>query len=308
MNPIISIIICTYNREKYIAAAIDSMVKQSLNKNLFEVIVIDNNSTDDSKAIAIASQQTNSSYNISVISELNQGLSFARNRGAKEAKGTWVSYLDDDAIAEPDFLQITLDAINANPDYKAFGGKIFPLYVDGEPRWMNKYINAFVGHYDLGDNIMDFPNGKYPRGSNMTIALSAFEAIQGFNTDLGRKGNKGLASEEKDFFERFQLAGFKMQYTPSAIVHHVIERHRLTDAYYSNQAIGYGMSEAIRSKQRGASSWIKKAIELNAKFAIALILSLGYSLTAEFAKAKMLSKVQFWVIKGFWNSNYYLNN
>ena len=95
---ILSIIICSYNRANYIEAALDSLYHQSSNEN-FEIIIVDNNSTDNTAEVYSNWRAAHSNGNFQYITETKQGASFARNTGAAMAKGKWLCFMDDDAIA-----------------------------------------------------------------------------------------------------------------------------------------------------------------------------------------------------------------
>ncbi|MFH1754161.1 MAG: glycosyltransferase family A protein, partial [Candidatus Latescibacterota bacterium] len=91
----LSVIVCTYNRSPLLVSCLDSLVNQTLPVTNFEIVLVNNNSTDDTQAIA--ERYAGGHGNIRVINELKQGLSHARNRGWQEAKGKYVAYIDDDA-------------------------------------------------------------------------------------------------------------------------------------------------------------------------------------------------------------------
>ena len=102
---ILSIIICSYNRASYISDALTSLYCQSAGLNEFEVIIVDNNSTDNTKEVYAIWRQTNTNGQFTFISETKQGASFARNNGAAIAKGEWVCFMDDDAVATPNYVE-----------------------------------------------------------------------------------------------------------------------------------------------------------------------------------------------------------
>src|SRR5947207_2185402 len=105
----ISVVIATYNREKYIRQALDALVLQTLPSESFEIIVVNNNSTDRSEEEILAFRKDHPELNFEYVIETNQGLSFSRNRGIHESSGGLVTFLDDDAIATPDFLKSCVD-------------------------------------------------------------------------------------------------------------------------------------------------------------------------------------------------------
>src|SRR5687767_5021815 len=141
----ISAVICTYNREKYIRQALDSLAKQKLGKEHFEIVVINNNSTDRSEEEILNFKKDHPEFNMVFVNESNQGLSWSRNRGIKESSGALITFLDDDAVATPDFLQKCVNYSQQFPHLIAFGGKITPRFVDGRPWWYTKFYWGVTG-------------------------------------------------------------------------------------------------------------------------------------------------------------------
>src|SRR3989338_11158164 len=100
----ISVIICTYNNVKCLKQAILSLVDQTLDKNLYEILVVDNNSSYET-VLQVKSLQHKSLAEVRLIKELKQGLGYARNKGLKSAKGEYVAFIDDDAKADEYWLE-----------------------------------------------------------------------------------------------------------------------------------------------------------------------------------------------------------
>src|SRR4051812_33613396 len=100
----ISAVICSYNRARFIINAVESIFNQDFDKSQYEVIVVDNNSTDNTVALLDEYKRAHPSYNFRYFVEYNQGVSFTRTRCAKEAAGDIVAYLDDDSTAQPGWL------------------------------------------------------------------------------------------------------------------------------------------------------------------------------------------------------------
>src|SRR5687768_5157614 len=169
-EPAISVVICTYNRDKFIGEALNCLAKQTLSPEEFEIIIVDNNSTDHTASIAKNFIAAHPELNARYVLESNKGLSFARNRGLQEAKAPIITYIDDDAEAEQAFLESILHFMQADKTIVGIGGKVIPKYSESkEPEWMSKYLNGFVGRMDYGDEPKRFDNTmKYPAGCNMT--------------------------------------------------------------------------------------------------------------------------------------------
>jgi glycosyltransferase involved in cell wall biosynthesis len=131
-KPIVSVIVCTYNRAGLLTKCLNNLVAQTLDPALFEIIVVNNNSIDDTPQAADA---FNSKFrNFRCVFEKNQGLSYARNRGIDEAHGEYLVYLDDDALAPPEYLSNLVNVIKTHrPDF--VGGPVYPYYISEKPAW-----------------------------------------------------------------------------------------------------------------------------------------------------------------------------
>src|SRR5690606_1766917 len=154
--------------------------------NLFEVVVVDNASTDDTATIVKEYISRNPQVNISYVYELNKGLSFARNRGITEAKSPVIAYVDDDVILTPDYLKELISFFDQHPEAAGAGGKVIPKYESGsEPVWMSKYLAGFVGNVNHGPEMKQFTaEMKYPAGCNMIYKKEVLLEAGGFNNDL----------------------------------------------------------------------------------------------------------------------------
>ena len=182
----ISVVICTYNRDQFINKCLECLAQQTLSKECYEVILVDNNSTDSTASIAQSFIASHPQLNSRYVFETNKGLSFARNRGIAEAHSNIITYIDDDAEATPVFLEIILNFLKQHHDVVGVGGKVIPLYSESkEPKWMNKYLNGFVAKVDLGNKILLYDKKmKYPAGCNMTYRKEILQKAGGFNNKL----------------------------------------------------------------------------------------------------------------------------
>src|SRR5690606_5027026 len=108
--------------------------------NLFEIIIVNNNSTDNTESVCKSFMTNQSGLDVKYVVETNRGLSFARNRGIAESKYDIITYIDDDAYAKPDFLELIFEHFKTYPDTAGLGGKVIPRYEIEEPKWMNKYL------------------------------------------------------------------------------------------------------------------------------------------------------------------------
>ena len=288
----LSIIICSYNRASYISDALTSLYNQSSELDNFEVIIVDNNSTDNTKEVYAIWRQTNTNGQFTFISETQQGASFARNTGAAIAKGEWVCFMDDDAVATLNYVENILKHIQNKPDAVGFGGRIIPKYIPSEPKWMSYYVSSLVGNFDYAPIPCAFENGKYPLESNMIVKKSVYDKIGGFNVNLpGVVGKLRIGGEGKELFYKILALGHIIYYDPAICVHHVVEVKKLTSEYMYRVASGIGRGEKTRTLAISKAAYLIKVLEYFFKLGAAVILGFKYAL--QFTPSKIWPIVKF---------------
>jgi glycosyltransferase involved in cell wall biosynthesis len=248
-DPKISAVICTHNRDTYLGAAIDSLLAQDF-ADEFEVVVVDNNSSDRTREVV---EQRNCPR-LKYFFEPTTGLSVARNTGARVAKAEILAYLDDDAVASNGWLQILYSAYQDNSQLAIAGGKVTLLWPQGiqPPKWLSPGLAANLGAYDLGDNITYIEQpGLTPRGLNYSIRRSFLEEIGGFDPHLGRVGKNLLSNEELQMTEFALQRSWQVAYLPKAIVAHNVAPERLNRSWFLNRGWWQGISECYREQLSG---------------------------------------------------------
>jgi glycosyltransferase involved in cell wall biosynthesis len=229
-----SLIICTYNRASRLKATLDSLRQVSLPANLrWELIFVDNNSTDTTRAVLEEFNHT-SGLPARYTFEGKQGLSHARNAGVAEAKGDIIAFTDDDVIVDSQWLASLKRAFDEHA-CMGVGGRVVAIWTTPKPSWVE-----LEGPYESAGPVVHFHMGNAPRimtelppaGANMAFRKEAFEKYGLFRTDLGRAGTMGLNEEDSEFGRRLIKAGEKIVYVPSAVVHHPVEPHRATRSYF----------------------------------------------------------------------------
>ena len=300
MNKIlVSVIVCTYNREQYIERNLEALSKQSLSVENYEIIIINNNSTDNTESICKSFIDNHPELQIASFNEHNQGHSYARNKGIQESKGEYLAFIDDDAFVDFDYTKNITEFFAKNHEVSALGGKIIPIYEEDEPKWMTKYLLPLVAGLDMGSSPKEFPGMKFPIGANMAYRTEIFKELGNFNTELGRKGTGLEGGDEKDMIYRLKKAGKKVWYVPEVLVEHIIPVKRTQSEYIKGQAIGVGKSERKRLKQASVNHKISKIINEIVKIFGTFVLAIFYSLKLQFSKSVMLIKFRSWVILGY---------
>lgn len=241
-----SVIICAYTEKRWdaLVAAVGSLKRQTTAPGEI-IIVIDHNPTLLSRALDFFE-------NITVIANSEMpGLSGARNSGVLTARGNLIAFLDDDATAEPDWLNWLIAACRDSNTLGAVG-KIEPLWVDGCARWFPEEFYWVVGcsYRGLPETAAEVRNLV---GGCMCLRREVFEMVGGFRTGLGRVGTIPLGCEETELCirarQRWPRARFV--YEPHAVIHHIVPRSRLTWQYYYSRCYSEGLSKATMSRLVG---------------------------------------------------------
>lgn len=221
-TPFVSVIVCSYNGGSTLASCLDSLGK--LNYPEYEVILVDDGSTDDTSYIAAQFSW------VRYIRQSNQGLSHARNTGATAAKGEVVAYTDSDCMVDPDWLYYLIGTL-VSGDYAGVGG---PNVTPPAKNWIQACVAAAPGgpsHVLLTDVV-----AEHIPGCNMAFYRWAFEGVGGFDSEYRKAG------DDVDFCWRIQQAGWVIAFSPTAIVWHY---RRFTLRAFLKQQDGYGEAESL---------------------------------------------------------------
>lgn len=296
----VSVIICTYNREKFLQNALQSLVDQDADPASYEVIVANNNSKDNTEQLCKDFMAQHPGYAFSYCNETKQGASFARNTGAALARGELFCFMDDDAVARKDFITSIIAFNTQYPEVGGFGGRIIPLYIPNEPVWMSYYVSSLVGNFDYAKEVTEFSANRYPLESNMVVTRQLFTAINGFNAELpGVKGTLRIGGEGKDLFLRAKEKGYRVFYVPDIVVQHVVETDKLTKEYMYRVASGIGRGERERLKKDGEKGFYKKLLEYIFKLGAAVVIAIFYCIKLKPAKAWPVIQFRIDALKGF---------
>lgn len=295
----LSVVICTYNRGKYLPMVLDSLKKQQYPFSSFEILLVNNNSTDQTDKIIQEYQQENPTLPLTYIIEYNQGISYARNRGVTESTGDIIVFIDDDETVEPNFLRNVDDFFTRYPDAGISSGPVIPVYESQKPQWLSHYTMRLVtGAYQKGNHIKLLPPKDYPGTGHACFRKALFLKYGAFDTSLGRKGNSLMGAEDKDFFLRLMHGGEKCYYLPSAKIYHHIPDSKLTDEHFKKLTYALGRSERVRTLNLGKSTFYKRLSMEIVKWGASIILYVWFLLTGRVSKGYKLLEFRWQVGKG----------
>lgn len=245
----ISLVIPTHNRAAQLLAALESVVRQDLPPGEWECVVVNNCSTDDTRERFAAFAGAHPDCRLRLVDEPQAGVSYARNRGVREAGAPLLAFIDDDERICPGFLRAYADFFGAHPEAVVAGGRIVAEYPAGRPDWLSKYTEMPIANpMDFGSEVRPFPVHKVPGGGNMAFRREAFARCGGFDPSLGRVGRELIGGEENDLFERLREAGQTIWYVPGAVMWHIIPPAKLTETYFRKLCRNVGVSQLVRAR------------------------------------------------------------
>ncbi len=221
-TPFVSVIVCSYNGAKTLAACLESLGK--IDYPSYEVILVDDGSTDDTPGIAARFS------GVRYVRQTNHGLSHARNTGAAAARGEVFAYTDSDCMADTDWLNYLIGTLVSGNFAGAGGPNVSPPARD----WVQACVAAAPGgpsHVLLTDVV-----AEHIPGCNMAWYRWAFESVGGFDVEYRKAG------DDVDFCWRIQQAGWEIGFSPTAIVWH---HRRFTLGAFRRQQEGYGEAESM---------------------------------------------------------------
>lgn len=253
-KPWITVAVCTRNRARLLERAVASVLAQLQGQT--EVLIVDNGSVDDTAAVARGLADTSPAVRLA--REPRLGLANARNTALGAARGQWIVFLDDDAVAEPGWLAAYMTFVQAppSPAVAAVGGPVSPEYEVPPPAWYSPTANRL----DLGPEPVRVAARYGPWGGNIGYRREAVLAVGLFDPALGRKDQLMAAHEETELNLRLERAGYQIWWLPQARIRHRVAADRLRLGWCVWAAFQSGRSKALvrwrgRSPGVGRSLW-----------------------------------------------------
>ncbi len=246
-SPTISVIVCTHNREDFLRPCLNSLYQQTLSQEQYEVLVVDNVSTDGTEAVC---QAYKIHENFKYIFESIPGLSQARNTGWQHGQGRYIAFIDDDATALSDWLEkilVSFQGTDPEPDW--VGGPVNLVWEKEPPAWLTREYFSALGWVDWGTEarLLD-PRTEWLVGCNCILKRATLEKFNGFDTRLGRKKDLLLSGEEVQLHHRIQAAGGSFYYHPGVKVNHHVAAFRVKPTYFYRRYYWGGVTDYIMAK------------------------------------------------------------
>lgn len=294
-----SVVICTYNRDKYLSNTLISIAQQTYTKDDYEIVLVNNNSTDTTEEVCNNFSKEYPSVSFRYFIETNQGISYARNRGIDEAKGEYIVFIDDDETIDNMYLNKLSNNLKEYPQAELIGTPVTPIYETEEPKWLSYFtMRLITGYYNKGNEVKTLKAKDYPGTGHAIIKKELFNKFGNFNTDLGRKGSSLMGAEDKDMFLRLIENNVPCYYFPDIPIYHHIPQSKLTDDFFHNLTYSIGKSERIRTKSISAKAYYKRISSECIKWAASWVLFFIYLCSLAPSKGWKLLQFRWNVSKG----------
>ncbi|MGH9309169.1 MAG: glycosyltransferase [Vicinamibacterales bacterium] len=241
--PVLSVVLCTYNRAHLLAGALDALLNQVRDTPPYEVIVVDNNSIDATRDVV--GQCTGGV--VHYVFEPCQGLSVARNRGVSVARADLIAFTDDDVRVSADWVRSIVRVFDEHHDIDLAGGKIEPVWEAPPPPWLSEAGCAPLALLDFGEEAFrltpDRPIALI--GANAAVRRGAFDRAGGFSPALQRERDGIGSTEDYDFQVRLLAQDGCALYDPRILVRAPVPRERLMKRYHRAWHSGHGRFYAL---------------------------------------------------------------
>lgn len=245
----LDVVVPTYKRSHLLKKTLESLLRAPVPQGLTVcVIVVDNNSPDDTAQV-VQAMQAHARIELRYVHERKQGLSHARNAGIAAGTADLIGFIDDDEEIDPTWYAVVAREF-ADASVQYIGGPYMPNWVTPVPDWLPPGYHAAIGAIppkpralfgkEFGANLM---------GGNAVVRRQVFNQVGTYAPHLGRS-NKGLLSEEDaEFYRRLDKAGLKGMYVPDLIIFHYIAPDRLTRSYHRRWVLWRAVSQGLLDRE-----------------------------------------------------------
>jgi glycosyltransferase involved in cell wall biosynthesis len=249
----VSVIVCTFNRAAILRETLACLAALEPPPDCdSEIVVVDNNSTDDTPAV-IAEIARTSTIRIVPVRETRQGKGFALNAGLQVARGDVIALSDDDVWVTPEWLSRLVSDFREQEVTFVFG-RVLPRWTAAPPPDLllprAQAVWGPIAIADYGEEpavfVPERVNQRNPMGGNLALTRTALEAIGAWRTDLGKPGNSLIMGEDHEIFSRLRRAGeYRGFYDPALRVRHLVTPDRLTRRYFRRWFYWNGRTQAL---------------------------------------------------------------
>jgi glycosyltransferase involved in cell wall biosynthesis len=257
----VSVNVCTYNRHQLLREALESIVGNEIGAGVqYEVIVVDNNSTDQTPQVVQSFIERGHS-NVRYVFEGRQGLSYARNAGIATARSNILAFTDDDVRVSANWVTTIKRSLDSHPEVDCIGGKVLPSWSSPPPSWLTSDHWAPVGIADYGDQpfYVNAGNRLCLITANMAFRKQALERIGKFQPQLQRVQDSLGSMEDHELLIRLWNANGQGLYVPQLVVTSQVVSERLTKSYHRRWHLGHGRFYSmarVEEMERSRRGWL----------------------------------------------------
>jgi GT2 family glycosyltransferase len=250
-KPLITVVICTYQRPIFLRECLKSVLANTYDH--YEVIVVGQGA--DQASQRIVEEFLENHANVQYVHSETVGLSPARNVGCRHARGEIIAFIDDDAVASPQWLEGYVEIFQETfPIPGMVGGRIEPLWETPKPKWYPVGREFLLGLYNIGDEARLFPETDLPVGANFAILRKAIDGLDGFDERLGfniKRKHSMIAGEDSLVALRVKDVGYPIYYQPKAKVYHHVSSAKLSRKYFLRRHYWEGVTHVAVESYRG---------------------------------------------------------
>lgn len=288
-----SVVVCTYNRYKYLKKCIDSLLSQSINKSSFEILVMDDGSTDETEKLIQKYKKKLSVPQIHYFKSKNIGLAHSRNLALKQAKSKYIAFIDDDAKADLNWLKNALKYFNNlknKKEIKGITGPVLPYYIVKKPVWFKDEYEA-----DIKSSVSRYLKiGESFSGPNMILNKDFVNKFKGFGEDIDMKADVLMVGEETKFFERIWQkypANKFFYYATDLKVYHLVHPYKMTVIYRLKRWFASGQSYYLRNNHNSIVANLLLFIKVNIYFCIKIFMAVISVLSHRFYQNWVVERI-----------------
>jgi glycosyltransferase involved in cell wall biosynthesis len=239
--PLVSVIIPTYNRSRLLKQTVDTFLAQDYPADRWELILVDNGSTDDTRDVIRKLEVEHSG--IRAMTEPRKGAHFARNSGALAATGEILYFTDDDMLAEPNMLSEIVQGFDTDRQVASVTGKVLPKWDTEPPVWVLEHCrNALLSLLDLGEATIVSDEDPGVFSCHQAVRKEVFMSAGGFNPDTNADVFTG--DNETGLNIKIKQLGFRFAYVGAAVTHHIIPASRMTQTYLNGRMADQGFCDS----------------------------------------------------------------
>jgi glycosyltransferase involved in cell wall biosynthesis len=238
----VSVVISTYNGEAVLPGALESVLNQDAGDLTYEVIVVDNNSDDSTRAV-VESFIARSAGRLRYVFEPRQGVSYGRNAGIAVASAPIIAFFDDDIRVARDWVRTLKQTLDAHPEVQFVAGKVLPEWQAPPPAWLTEVHWSPLAIVDYGPEPLYVSAERQlcVVSANLAVRRTLFDAVGLFAHELQRVKDSIGSMEDHELLLRCWRAGIRGLYVPTLVTSTVVRVSRMTKDYHRRWHWGHGV-------------------------------------------------------------------